>query len=146
MGVVTSIGGIRIFIPAGDHCPPHVHASHRGEGWEAKFEFSFLDGQVRLKQVLPAMLAPSKTTLDMAGGAIAANLGRCRNLWWRYYERTCLDNKWIRLLPKERIEVLPKKPSAGKTWRIAASDYGPATGRIRLSCESANGQVLGIDI
>ena len=43
-GTLFWIDAIQVFIGAEDHPPPHVHTIHTGEGWVARFRFSFVGG------------------------------------------------------------------------------------------------------
>jgi hypothetical protein len=45
--------GAAIYVFSDDHCPPHVHARHRGEGWIARIGFSYLSGEVKLMSIAP---------------------------------------------------------------------------------------------
>src|SRR5258708_29019781 len=40
--------GVGIYVFSDDHCPAHVHARHRGEGWIARVRFSYLGSKVEL--------------------------------------------------------------------------------------------------
>ena len=50
--------GAVIYVFADDHCPPHVHARHRGEGWVARVGFSYIDSAVELISIAPLKNAP----------------------------------------------------------------------------------------
>lgn len=58
---------ISVFI-RDEHCPPHVHV--RGKGWDARFRFSFLDGEVELWDVEPERRRPPIALLKEIRGAI----------------------------------------------------------------------------
>ena len=45
--------GAGIYVFSDDHCPAHVHARHRGEGWIARVRFSYLDSSVELVSIAP---------------------------------------------------------------------------------------------
>jgi hypothetical protein len=42
-----------IYVFADDHCPPHIHARHRGEGWIARVRISYLSTAVELISIAP---------------------------------------------------------------------------------------------
>ena len=85
-----------------DHCEPHVHVFCRAERWEAKVEFSFLDDGVRLRELDVARNGrdPGLAVVNMIKVAIRAERARCREEWWRVFETTCLENKWLTIDPK----------------------------------------------
>ncbi|MCF5052211.1 DUF4160 domain-containing protein [Pseudomonas syringae] len=75
-----------------EHCPPHVHV--RGKGWDARFRFSFLDGEVELWDVEPDRRRPPSGVLNEIGEAIRQRhyLARARRIWWQALQTVCLDN------------------------------------------------------
>lgn len=58
---------ISVFI-RDEHCPPHVHV--RGNEWDARFRFSFLNGEVELWDVEPERWQPPMAVLKEIRGAI----------------------------------------------------------------------------
>jgi len=38
---VSEGSGAAVYVFADDHCPSHVHARHRGEGWIARVRFFY---------------------------------------------------------------------------------------------------------
>jgi len=58
---------ISVFI-RDEHCPPHVHV--RGKEWDARFRFSFLDGDVELWDVEPERRRPPMAVLKEIRWAI----------------------------------------------------------------------------
>ncbi|AZE75056.1 hypothetical protein C4K00_4865 [Pseudomonas synxantha] len=48
-----------------EHCPPYVHV--RGKEWDARFRFSFLDGDVELWDVEPERRRPPMAVLSSNG-------------------------------------------------------------------------------
>jgi hypothetical protein len=119
-----SAAGADIHIRSNDHCPPHVHAIHFGEGWEARFAFSYMDARVVLLDVTPAVRAPGTRTLNRVALAIAASLRRCRDEWWRCRQDTCLINGWLG--HAGRIIPAPKGAERGRV--VIRADYDPLTG------------------
>jgi hypothetical protein len=108
---ITAIGA-NVYVRSRDHCPPHVHITHRGEGWEARLAFSFLDGSIHLLDVMPLARAPRLAALNMAASAVAKALVACRAAaWWDVQGTTCLDGQWLKVadddtcLPASRAEI-----------------------------------------
>jgi len=62
--------GAGIYVFSDDHCPAHVHARHRGEGWIARVRFSYLDRTVELISIAPAKNIPLQRVVN-------PSLGRC---------------------------------------------------------------------
>ena len=63
-GTLFRIGVVQVFIGAEDHPPPHVHAFHVGEGWRARFRFSFLSDVAGLYRFRRRGRRPTETTLN----------------------------------------------------------------------------------
>ncbi|MDL2183417.1 DUF4160 domain-containing protein [Pseudomonas sp. ChxA] len=87
-----------------EHCPPHVHV--RGMGWDARFRFSFLNGDVELWDVEPDRRRPPTALLKELREAIMQRhyLARARRIWWEKLQTICLENhSW----DWEADEVLP---------------------------------------
>ena len=82
---------ISVFI-RDEHCPPHVHV--RGKEWDARFRFSFLDGDVELWDVEPERRRPPMAVLKEIRWAIMQRyyLARAPRLWWEYLQTVCLEN------------------------------------------------------
>ncbi|UII70831.1 DUF4160 domain-containing protein [Pseudomonas sp. HN11] len=94
---------ISVFI-RDEHCPPHVHV--RGNEWDARFRFSFLNGDVELWDVEPERRQPPMAVLKEIREAIMQRhyLARARRIWWDYLQTVCLENhSW----DWEAHEVLP---------------------------------------
>lgn len=77
---------ISVFI-RDEHCPPHVHV--RGKGWDARFRFSFLDGEVELWDVEPERRRPPMAVLKEIRATIMQRhyLARARRIWWENCRR-----------------------------------------------------------
>ncbi|KTB55542.1 DUF4160 domain-containing protein [Pseudomonas allii] len=82
---------ISVFI-RDEHCPPHVHV--RGKEWDARFRFSFLNGDVELWDVEPERRQPPMAVLKEIRGVIMQRhyLARARRIWWEYLQTVCLEN------------------------------------------------------
>lgn len=75
-----------------EHCPPHVHV--RGKAWDARFRFSFLNGEVELWDVDPERRRPPTALLKEIRAAIMQPhyLARARRIWWEKLQTVCLEN------------------------------------------------------
>ncbi|KAF2409788.1 hypothetical protein PSAN_22030 [Pseudomonas antarctica] len=51
-----------------EHCPPHVHV--RGKEWDARFRFSFLNGDVELWDIEPERRQPPTAVMKEIREAI----------------------------------------------------------------------------
>ena len=68
---VSESTGAAIYVFSDDHCPAHVHARHRGEGWIARVKFSYANYAVELMSIAPAKDIPLQRVLiykDIFGG------------------------------------------------------------------------------
>ncbi|MBV4452790.1 MULTISPECIES: DUF4160 domain-containing protein [Pseudomonas] len=75
-----------------EHCPPHVHV--RGRVWDARFRFSFLNGDVELWDVNPERSGPPTAVLKEIREVIMQRhyLVRARRIWWENLQTVCLEN------------------------------------------------------
>jgi hypothetical protein len=129
--VFTSDGtGTAVYVFSDDHCPPHVHARHRGEGWVARLSFSYLDSAVELMSIAPLKNTPLRQTLNRLLADIRARLPACRQTWWVTKRTTCLANQWAIVVTPERIEFSPEPGPEAK--QIAGASYDPDQERLRL--------------
>jgi hypothetical protein len=81
-GTILRVGEIQVFIGSEDHPPPHVHVWHQGEGWGARFRFSFLSDVVALYRFRRSGRRPTVATLEDLAGQIERSLPLCRAEWW----------------------------------------------------------------
>ncbi len=93
MRVCSHRGLIVAVLTRNEHCPPHVHVGT--PDWDARIEFSFWNGGVRLWDVTPAKDAPGLALLEELRQVVKAeaNLRRARTLWWQSRQTLCLDNQ-----------------------------------------------------
>ncbi len=56
--------GAAVYLFTDDHCPPHVHARHRDDGWIARVQFSFVNNDVALMSIAPAKHVPLQRVVD----------------------------------------------------------------------------------
>ena len=109
-----------IYVFSDDHCPPHVHARHRGEGWIARVRFSYVSSAVALISIAPLRNAPQRRALNLLLGDIQDRLADCRRAWWIARRTTCLANQWARE-GEGTIELLSERTPNAK--RIAYATY-----------------------
>ena len=138
-GTLFWIDAIQVFIGAEGHPPPHVHAVHTGEGWIARFRFSFLSDVSGLYRFRRRGRKPTTATLDRVAEAIEVNLPVCRAGWW-----TTQKGRHEVGLVNRRIETRPIAGGDGLVARIAlkpgkataiivAANYNAASGKVALT-------------
>ena len=66
---VSEATGATVYVFADDHCPPHVHARHRGEEWIARVKFSYVCNAVKLISTpgIHFFVQPNTATLELSG-------------------------------------------------------------------------------
>lgn len=66
----------------------------RGKGWDARFRFSFLNGDVELWDVEPDRRRPPTAVLNEIREAMMQRhyLARARRMWWENLQTVCLEN------------------------------------------------------
>jgi hypothetical protein len=125
MRVFLSEGtGAGIYVFSDDHCPAHVHARHRGEGWIARVRFSYFGNAVELVSIVPARNVPLHRVMNALLSDIQERLPDCRRSWWLTRGTTCLVNQWALVSEPGRIEILSKPTASAK--QIAQAQYDPA--------------------
>lgn len=130
---VSRSTGAGVYVFSDDHCPPHVHARHRGDGWIARVEFSFISGAVRLLSIVPSKNSPLQRMVNRLLDDIEAELSACRRAWWTTRQTVCLTGQWARVLASEAIELLPEPVTDAR--RIAEAAYDPERGCLRVTFE-----------
>ena len=125
--------GAGVYVFSDDHCPPHVHARHRGDGWIARVRFSFVISAVELLSVAPLRNSPLQRTVNRLLDDIEAELPACRRTWWATRQTTCLANQWAVVPAPGTIELLPEPKANAK--QIAEATYDPEQERLRVTFE-----------
>lgn len=123
--------GAVIYVFSDDHCPPHVHARQRGDGWIARVRFSYVGNAVGLMSLVPLDNAPLRRTLNGLLDEIVDELSACRRVWWAIRRTTCLTGQWLIMPSPEKIEIAPA--GAANAKRIAGATYDPPEERIRVT-------------
>ena len=138
-GTLFWIDAIQVFIAAEDHPPPHVHAVHTGEGWVARFRFSFLSDVTGLYRFRRRGRWPTEATLDRVAEAIMARLPACRASWWATHGSRHEINLVNRQVETRRVEgadgLLAKvalKPTKAAV-DIVSAGYDPGRGMVALT-------------
>jgi hypothetical protein len=114
--------GAGVYVFSDDHCPPHIHARHRGEGWIARVRFSFVRTQVDLLSIAPLRNSPLQRTVNQLLDDMEAELLACRRSWWATKQTTCLENQHV-VVSAGTIEISLGSDANAK--RIAKATYDP---------------------
>jgi hypothetical protein len=122
--------GAGIYVFSDDHCPAHVHARHRGDGWIARVRFSYLDSAVELISIAPVKNVPLQRVVNRLLSDVRARLPDCRRSWWLTRRTTCLTNQWAMVSKAGSIELLSKPVPSAK--QIAKAEYEPVNEQVRL--------------
>ena len=123
--------GAAVYLFADDHCPPHVHARHRSEGWIARVQFSFVNNDVGLLSIAPPKHVPLQRVVNELLDDVGDRVTKCRRQWWTTRQTTCLMNQWAKVSVAGKIELLAERKASAK--QIADSQYVPASDLTRVS-------------
>jgi hypothetical protein len=122
--------GAAVYAFSNDHCPPHVHARHRGEGWTARLEFSFVTNRVILLSVAPLGNLPQRRSINRLLEEIRTRLRSCRLSWWRTQGTICLDDRWASRSDTGSVMIHSKYEESAT--KIAAAAYDPSAELVQL--------------
>ena len=122
--------GAGIYVFSDDHCPAHVHARQRGDGWIARVRFSYLDSAVELISIAPVKNVPLQRVVNRLLSDVRARLPDCRRSWWLTRGTTCLANQWAMVNKAGKIELLSNPVPSAK--QIAKGEYESANERVRV--------------
>jgi hypothetical protein len=111
-----------IYVFADDHCPPHVHARHRSEGWIARVRFSYVDNAIELISIAPLKNIPRQRIVNRLLDDVQTQLADCRQAWWTTRRTTCLANQWA-VAQAGKIEIRIERTPDAK--QIADASYDP---------------------
>jgi hypothetical protein len=120
--------GAGVYVFSDDHCPPHVHARHRGDGWVARVRFSYVTSVVELVSIAPLKNIPLQRVVNQLLDDVQAHLTTCRRSWWQIRKTVCLVNQWATIQKSGKIEISAADVAAAK--QIAAAEYDPDLGRL----------------
>ena len=138
--------GARVVIASADHCPPHVHALHQGEGWVVRLWFSFASRDVGVLSIDPRAKAVRQGQINLLLDEIAGRIRALRLAWWDGTGTTCLDNKWVVQVSEQAFSVGGRNAAGAKQIRSAL--YGRTDGVTELrfldgSCHKIDGRDAG---
>jgi hypothetical protein len=123
--------GAAIYVFSDDHCPPHVHARNRGDGWIARVRFSYIGNTVALISIMPMKNVPLQRVVNRLLDDIQIALPVCRRSWWTTRRTTCLANQWIMVSSPQKLELLSGPMTGAK--QIAVASYDPDEERLQLA-------------
>lgn len=123
--------GAGIYVFSDDHCPAHVHARHRGEGWSARVRFSYLASTVVLTSIAPVKTVPLQRVVNRLLSDVQERLPDCRRSWWLTRRTTCLANQWAVVREPGRIELVSKPAPGAK--QIADAKYDPPNDQVHVA-------------
>ncbi len=132
---ISESTGAVIYVFSDDHCPPHVHARHRGDGWIARVRFSYLSNTVELMSIAPLKNSPLQRTVNRILTDIQMELPGCRQRWWITKQTTCLANQWAIMLTPERVELSPGPTADAK--HITDATYDPDQERLQITFQNS---------
>jgi hypothetical protein len=119
-----------IYVFADDHCPPHVHARHRGEGWIARVRFSYINAAVELISITPLKNVPLQRVVNRLLDDVRTRLADCRRAWWTTTRTTCLENQ-RGMTEQGKIELRSKRRPDAK--QIVDAGYDPEAERLYVT-------------
>jgi hypothetical protein len=101
---IHSVGNISIGIFTLEHCDPHATCRAKNGLWTIRIDFSFIDDDVSLRDVIPAAAQVAAFVVGQLLEAVRKNLADYRALWWQYQKANpasqprgacCLNNRMI---------------------------------------------------
>ena len=122
--------GAAVYVFSNDHCPAHVHARHRGNGWIARIRFSYLISAVELMSLTPAKSIPSQHVVNSLIADVQERLADCRRTWWTNMRTTCLANQWAIVVAPGKIELVSDRTQSAR--QIVDANYEPDSKRLRV--------------
>jgi hypothetical protein len=123
--------GATVYAFANDHCPPHVHARHRGDGWVARIGFTYLDDSVKLLSVAPLKHSPQQRVVSRLLDGVKERLPECRQRWWLMMQTACLTHQWVSVPAEGQIELLSKYRHGAR--QIVDAQYDAAVESLRIA-------------
>lgn len=130
---VSERTGATVYVFANDHCPPHVHARHRGEEWIARVSFSYLGDAVELMSIEPLKHAPAQRLINRLLSDVRAQLHACRRSWWDTQHTACLENQWLAVGADGAVAPVAERVPDAKQVIEAVYDVEARKLRIRFS-------------
>ena len=127
---ISEATGAGIYVFSDDHCPAHVHAQHRGEGWIARVRFSYISSVLELISIAPVKNIPLQRVVNRLLSDVQERLPDCRRSWWLMRRTTCLANQWAMVGAPGRIAILSKPIQNAK--QISEAQYDPANEQLHV--------------
>lgn len=121
-------GNVELRIWPLDHCPPHVTAVCRPDGWTARIEFSMVTDTVSLWDIKPKKNAPTFAVINRLAGQVHKNLLACRDAWWQMQQTVCLDNSPVHRRGVSDVVLLPAGAAGQGTVVKGSGVYIPGQG------------------
>ena len=128
---ISDSTGAGIYVFSDDHCPAHIHARHRGEGWIARVRFSYLGNTVVLISIIPVKNVPLQRVVNRLLSDVQVRLSDCRRGWWLTRGTACLANQWAMVSKAGKIEILSKPAPSAK--QIAEVKYDSGSEEVRVN-------------
>src|ERR1700723_1080591 len=122
--------GAGTYVFSDDHCPAHVHARQRGDGWIARVRFSYLDSAVELISIAPVKNVPLQRVVNHLLSDVRARLPDCRRSWSCWAGPIGGANQRAMVSKAGNFELLSKPVPNAK--QIAKAEYKPANQQVRL--------------
>jgi hypothetical protein len=134
--------GAGVYVFSDDHCPPHVHARHSGDGWIARVGFSFASNDLELLSIAPLRNSPVQRTVSRLLDDIKAELAACRRSWWVTRQTTSLAKQWAAATAPGVVEIL--SAASANARKIAEAIYDPD--QERLPVTFSDGTTLDVSL
>ena len=137
---VSAQTGASVYVFSDDHCPPHVHARHRGDGWVARVEFSFVVNRVRLMSVTPVQNIPLSRVISQLLEDVRDAVPACRRKWWSMRTTVCLANRWALPIPQP---IFMQSERRLGSMQVRDAQYIPASNQLLILLK--NGTLIGME-
>jgi hypothetical protein len=122
--------GAGIYVFSDDHCPAHIHARHRGEGWIARISFSYVSAALELISLAPMKNIPLQRVVNRLLSDVQERLPDCRRSWWLMRGTTCWANQWT---PFGRIRRDHASLAANSECKqVADAQYDPENEQLHV--------------
>lgn len=138
--ILQSATGATIVIASNDHCPPHVHAWHRSEGWIVRLAFSFATNTASVLSIAPTSNAVRQRQLNEMLDEISAHTPQCRAAWWSAMATTCLENKWAIATSGRDLQWLEERQPAAQ--QVLTATYRPLENRTIVIFKDGSKMIL----
>lgn len=121
-----------------EHCEPHVHVYHLGQGWELRIFFSYISPQVTGIELRHGRV-PARSMVQIVISKVTRHLDKARELFWRAAHTVCLDNRYV--LVVAGVVRAAQRETAGAV-RIRVARYIPSDRTLEFSVHGDAGVLL----